>query len=191
MTTAHACALPLAPYFNGKAVSWPDLGIWGCMEHTFTSLPGPLLPNGETIECAGIPFHFPATDTPADDHISCEGQTLDVRCDRPYRQLALIGVTTWGDYEDNVFFTYDNGGQTVRAKTRLGLSDLCKLWDYKQLSFGERIALRLPYYWRGDKPLEFPVGLWLQTLDLDPGALLQTIELPDNPYMYIFAITLV
>ncbi|MCD1257238.1 hypothetical protein B5M42_000115 [Paenibacillus athensensis] len=190
MTTAHAYALPLAPYFNGKAVSWPDLGIWGCMEHSFSSLPGPLLPNGERIECEGIPFQFPATDTTDDDHISCEGQILELRCDRPFRQLALIGVTTWGDYEDTVRFTYERDGQTFSSRARLGLSDLCKLWDYKELSYGERVALRMPYYWRDRKPLEFPVGLWLQTLDLDPAALLQTVELPDNPYMYIFAITL-
>ncbi|MFB9328172.1 hypothetical protein ACFFSY_19765 [Paenibacillus aurantiacus] len=191
MTTMNAYAVRLVPYFNAKGVSWPEQNIWGCMEHTNTSLPGLHLPNNETIQCQGIPFSFPRTDTTEDDHISCEGQTLHVGVERPYRQLALLGVSTWGDYEDGITFAYAAGERTFRQTRKLGLSDLCRLWDYQQLSYGERVGLRFPFYWQGTRAIQFPVGIWLQTLELDAQAALQTIELPDNPYMYIFAMTLI
>ncbi|MFC4101449.1 hypothetical protein [Paenibacillus xanthanilyticus] len=191
MTTLNAHAIRLEPYLNSKGVSWPELDIWGCMEHTQTSLPGIHLPNEETIECERIPFFFPRTDTAGDDHISCEGQTVRVNGSMPYRRLALLGVSTWGDYEDEVTLAYDAGGRLVCKKAKLGLSDLCRLWDHRQLSYGERIGLRFPFYWQGTRAVHFPVGIWLQTLELDASATLRTMQLPDNPYMYIFAMTLV
>lgn len=177
----------LESYFNNKGVSWLEPKIFAQLEHSGASLAGELLPNNEEIIYNEILFNFPKTDTTENDHISCEGQIILVSSKKAYRTIAFLGLATWGDYCHGLGIRYK---ENIYEEVPFNISNACRLVLDKELMPNEYIGIEVPYHRRQDNKVEISMGLWVQRVNIDANKELLSVELPDNPYVHIFAITL-
>jgi hypothetical protein len=178
----------LNSFFNGKGVTWEELGIEGRLDYQGLNIHGNIIPNGETITAGGTMFAFPRTDSEAPDHISCEGQLLELNASRAYHQAAFLGFCTWGHYKGHIMIRYADG--SVEKQT-LALSD----WVQAQLGtngfFQDELAFTFPYCHQENKKVDRVHGFFVDRIALDSSKAVSSIELPDNPNIYLFALTLV
>ncbi|MNW36265.1 hypothetical protein D3C74_132740 [compost metagenome] len=179
----------LTNYYNNKGVSWASLEIWASLEHSGLSLPGECLPNDEIVKCVQVPFYFPKTNMVDHDHMICEGQTITLdKVDQEYSYLYFLGFSTWGDYKEIVTLIYDD----FEEKSMIGLSFMNRLhWDEKLVFLEEEIGITIPNCIDGNhNPLMISTGIWVNKISLSRHKL-RKIKLSDNPYMHIFAMTLI
>ncbi|WP_368936670.1 hypothetical protein [Bacillus sp. SH8-8] len=183
-----ALLVDLNEYLNNKGVAWETLNINASLEHTGFSLPGELLPNNQKVILNGIPFKFPKTDSKSYDHIACEEQMIIIESKEKYRELNILGFSTRGNYSHNLLVKYKD--KKMDEKIQFGLSGWTALARYGQLFFNESIGITIPFHRNKGIKNEYLSGIWIQTIYLNSAYLLESIQLPDNPYMHIFGITL-
>ncbi|WP_239616501.1 hypothetical protein [Cohnella mopanensis] len=185
MANKKVC-VDLSKLFNNKGVSWIGLGIAGSFDHSGISVPGEILPDGITVTWCDIPFQFPKTSSIENDHICCEEQTIEVD-PNSYRQIYVAGFSLYGDYSDRVWIHYEDGSSEDKE---FGLSDWYSRTEAGNgLKHSEQVAMMIPYYYENGIKIQAMRGIWIQRLLIDPNKKLHSIRLPDNPYMFIFAIT--
>jgi hypothetical protein len=187
MRIAEYQVLDTKQALNWKVVSWVDPPITGQIEHHGSSLPGEAMPNDEEIICQGIPFQFPKTDSAANDSISCEGQTIEPNGSDVYSCLAVLGLSVFGDYTEYVQVHYQDGR---REELRLSLSDWYQYDKGRECIYGEEPGLVMPYHRQHTAVIERKPAIWLQKVPITEKAPIKRIILPENPYMYLFALTL-
>ncbi|MNJ62245.1 hypothetical protein D3C77_580790 [compost metagenome] len=146
---------------------------------------GELLPNNTTATYAGIPFLIPRTDTTHHDLVSCEGQSILIPEGR-YTKVALLGLSTWGDFFDYIQVFYRNG--TI-SELPFGFNDWqCSLVSHE--SYESNSNLFMEYIRYQDEIINFRTKLEIQTIQLDPNLEVEELKLLDNTYSYILAISL-
>lgn len=181
--------LDLTPYFNNDGISFDDNRGDGDFAGLGVTYPAEdLPPSNALVVCLGVPFRFPDKRDGRNNNISMEGQRISVSQAR-FANLFLLGAAEENSLEDVIRFVYVSGRQ---HETPLGLSS----WRLRHdLKYGERVAIEC----RGYHFLTHDVhtdllgvdyGIWLQTVAIDPTECLAAIELPDNPGMHVFAMTL-
>ncbi len=184
--TENNICVDLTPTFNGKGITWEKLGIEGRLDFQGLHIHGDLIPNGETVTVGDTAFVFPRTDSPGNDHISCEGQLLEldtVRC----RQAAFLGFCTWGNYKGQVIIRYADG---MEEKKELALSDWIQPQKAVTGFFHDEPAFTFLYCHQNEIKIDRVHGFYVDRIELDVTREIQSIELPDNPNMYLFALTL-
>ncbi|NOU63231.1 hypothetical protein GC096_04110 [Paenibacillus sp. LMG 31461] len=184
--------IDLSTYFNNKGVSWLDPEIKAQFDHSGNSFPGELLPNHEEILISSIPFSFPKTNCVNFDHISCEGQSILVGASNEgFESLYFLGCASWGDYKHSITINYiDN----TSVNKELGFSNWNKYQDVKFYGdpvFGEQIGLIIPFTRKGTVRIDIKGGIWVQQILINKSKGVFSVDLPDNPYFFIFAMTLV
>ncbi|RFU85219.1 hypothetical protein DY218_18560 [Streptomyces triticagri] len=177
----------LQQHFNGKGVSaprrWPTTGGFNVWGNTF---PAEGLPTGGgDAEVACIPFRFPVDDSAAGapDNLRCRGQSVDV----PPGEYQWIHVLAAAERrtEDEAVLHYADGST---RREWLRISDF---WPETDQRFGELLAFRTRYlmYPRHSQHNMVP-SIWLQRVPVTAPGTVTAVELPDNPAIHIFAITL-
>jgi len=185
-TNSVICA-DLSAAFNGKGITWKRLGIEGRLDLQGLHIHGELVPNGETITAAGTAFAFPRTDVPGGcDHIYCEGQRLELNAGR-CAEAAFLGFCTWGNFKGPLTVHYADG---TEERKELALSDWIQPQKSKAGFFDDEIAFTFPYVHSDDVKMDLVHGFLVHKVALDGTRELASITLPDNPNMYVFALTL-
>jgi hypothetical protein len=174
-------------FYNVKGISWPDHQIPASLDHSGDSIPGEMIPSGVVQTYRGIRFQLPLHTANRNDMVSCEGQTISINahCDT----IALLGMSTHGDYTDFVTISYPDGETEERL---FRISDWGRLYFAKDLYPSEEIGVVFPY--RRDKQgnkIPYSAGLSIQKIDIAEHKEVSTITLPLNPYIFIVSITLI
>lgn len=185
----RAVPVPLREYLNWKGVSWPERGIVGQVDPHGSSLPGEALPSDAVITIQDVPYLIPKTDSSADDLISCEGQRIALPSPCSVQEIRVLGFSVFGDYTDQIGLLY---AEDEVAETRaFGLTDWFQYLPGSAAHFGEDEGIVLPYFLDDEGVARRPVALWIQRIPADPAMTLRELRLPENPFMYMMAITLI
>lgn len=179
----------LTPYLNWKIVNWPPIDMSLRMDQSFSSLPGPILPNGTLVLLNQVPFQFPVTDAGRDDVVCCEEQTIQLAPAEGYKELSVLGLAVNGSFSEEMTIAYLDGSTEVKRLFLLDWYDHDK-FPGNEYPYGEQLAILMPYHHRKEIVMEQATAIWQYTVSLRGDQPVRSIRLPDNPFMYIFALTL-
>ena len=176
--------LPLNDHFDGTGLTARDglaegtLNIWG------NSLPAEELPvPGSVVTVGGVPFLFPASNSARGDNLRCRSQRLLVPSGR-WDWLHVL-CTAERRTEDPLLVEYAEG--TTREQW-LRVSDF---WPETPPRFGELLAFRcgqLNYPQHAQHGM-IP-SIWAQRIPMTVPTGIRGVQLPENPAMHLFALTL-
>ena len=181
--------LDLVPYFNNDGISSDKDRTDGDFTGAGNTYPEEDLPPSNSIfTCDGVMFQFPDKRDGANNNISLEGQHIPVP-ESLYDKLFLLGASDDNSLEDTLRFSFADG---TLEEALLGLSSwrLCH-----NLKYGERVAIKCRGFHFPSQHVDtdnIPVdyGIWMQKVPVPTHQPLIATELPDNPGMHIFALTL-
>ncbi|HET7558326.1 MAG TPA: ABC transporter substrate-binding protein [Limnochordia bacterium] len=146
------------------------------------SLAGEALPDGGKVQTiAGIPFNFPKIGDTLKDNIAANGKALDLPNGK-YNAIYLLATAVNGGQSGLATANYTDGS---KSKILLGISDWCG-----SASFGEKNGPRPDYRHNAKGKTTPSCGMYVQGVGLDSGKTLDSITLPDDDNMHIFAVTL-
>ncbi len=181
--------LDLTPYFNNDGISCDADRADGDLNGNGATYPAEdLPPSNSPVECERVVFRFPSKEDGQDNNIVLEGQRIAVPQD-VFDGLYFLGVALSGYLEDVVRFVFADGS---KEEAFLGLSG----WDKSHnLKYGERVAVLCSGYHFPAKHVYtdrvgVDYGIWMQHIPIRATCPLMAVELPDNPGMHIFAMTL-
>lgn len=185
--------LDLTPYFNNDGISSDadrtDGDFTGSGHPYNYTYPEEDLPASRSLlECDGVVFRFPDKRDGLNNNISLEGQRIPVPKDL-YDSLYLLGASDGISLEDVIRFIFVDGDQ---EEAFLGLSR----WSAcHSLQYGERVAVQCSGYHSPAQHVytdrvEVDYGIWMQRASICRAGPLMAVELPDNPGMHVFAMTL-
>lgn len=185
----HYMMLDLTSHFNNDGISSDADRTDGDFTGLGNTYPEEDLPASNSfLECDGVIFRFPDKRDGLKNNISLEGQRIAVPENR-YDGLFFLGASSGYSVEDMVRFVFGNGKY---EDAFLGLSSwrLCH-----NLKYGERVAVicsgyHFPSQHVYTRLIDVDYGIWMQYIPMDNNSHLTHIELPDNPDLHIFAITL-
>ncbi|GAA3463947.1 hypothetical protein ACFFSW_05880 [Saccharothrix longispora] len=176
--------LPLSEHFDNTGLTTVDaldaggFNLWG---NTFPAhdLPAP----GGTSTTGGVPFAFPARAPDGRDNLRCRGQRIAVPPGR-WDWVHVLGAAERRT-EDPLSVHHADG--SVRPQW-LRVSDF---WPETAPRFGELLAhrCRTMHYPRHVQRNTAP-ALWAQRVPLTGPDGVVALELPDNPALHVFAMTL-
>ena len=183
--------LDLHPLFNNDGISWDHRLADGDFDGEGGTYPAESLPPSNSLcECQGIPFFFPSKEDGALNNVALEGQrlALPTGC---YRSLYLLGAADCGYFAEWLEVEEEGGS---RRCCRLELSS----WHgFEGAGFGESPGLVCNGYHSGDLGdthsdgrVRREVWMWVQHIALGPHQAINSLVLPDNPCLHLFAATL-
>lgn len=181
--------LDLNSYFNNDGISFDTDRTDGDLNgHGWTYPAEDLPPSNSLVENDGVVFRFPCKEDGEDNNVVPEGQRIMVLQD-VYEGLSLLGVSDRGYLDDVICFVFADGS---KDETFFGLSAWNKPHDLK---YGERVGIRCSGYHFPSKHVYtdrvgVDYGIWIQDISICASHPLVAIELPENPGMHIFAMTL-
>ena len=130
----------------------------------------------------GVGFKLGPANAP--DLVSCHGQVIPLPSG-PHASLWLLGTAVEGSQMAQTFTVTYTGG-TMQALVQ-NLSD----WFQPGGFPGESRAVRMPYRLAADGSKDTrPFYLYSYGFPLNPAKTVQSVTLPDNPYVKIFALSL-
>ena len=181
--------LDLTPYFNNDGISYDADRTDGNFDGDGATYPAEdLPPSNSPVECEGVVFRFPSKEDGQNNNIVLEGQWIVVPQD-VFDGLYFLGVSLGGYLEDVVRFVFADGS---KEEAFLGLSGWNKSHN---LRYGERVGMLCSGYHFPSKHIYtdrvgVDYGIWMQHIPIGAAHPLVAVELPDNPGMHIFAMTL-
>ncbi len=157
-----------------------DTGGFNIWSNTFPA--GSLPPPGGTVEVAGVPFRFPIS--APEDNVRCRGQRIEVAPGR-YDWIYLLAAAERRS-EDQIVLHHTDG---TRTRQWLRVSDF---WPQTDARFGELLAYRCDrlLYPRHVQANMHP-SIWCGRTGISSRTPLAVLELPDNPAIHLFALTMV
>lgn len=140
----------------------------------------------------GVEYNMPDVQPGALDNVQCQGQTILVSDTPGATYIGFLGASTGSGAtgaSGYVTFTYTDGTTSTQL---LGLTD----WTMDNgattsPSYGNQVAAAMTYY--NDEygnPIAENNYLFTAMLPLTSGKTLDSITLPDNPDMHVFAVSL-
>lgn len=132
----------------------------------------------------GVPFQ-PGTSIGGSNVITCRGQTIALAQPGHFSKLEILAFAVNGAQENQDFsVTYDDNSN---ATSTLSVSDWAQPGSYT----GETVATTMEYRIGSDGSKdENAFYLYRYSLDLNSGKTVQSLKLPDNDNVKIFALTL-
>ncbi|MFE6162887.1 hypothetical protein ACFQ7F_28680 [Streptomyces sp. NPDC056486] len=176
--------------FNGMGVSaprrWPTTGGFNVWGNTFPAegLPGE---EGEAV-VEGVPFRLPgrgpAVAGSSLDNLRCRGQLVALPAAGEPQWIHVLAAAERRT-EDELVLHYADG---ATRRQWLRVSDF---WPETDQRFGELLAFRTRYlmYPRHSQHNMRP-SVWSQRVPVTVPGTVTALELPDNPAMHLFAMTL-
>ena len=166
-------------------------GNFDCPDHA-ADIPGSVFPaenlpaTGSKFSFDNVSFLFPSKEKGDFNNVSCNGQRIEVPPGR-YKALHVVGTSENGSFRDTLSLAYKEGP----ADAELALKDWCQ-----KPGEGDRAAFAAAcrYTWSSEKRSmvreETAPHIWLQRIALDPKKTLESLALPYNRRMHVFAATL-
>lgn len=187
--TASAAKVPCAPvslsqYYNAQGI-YPDgaqFSASGGADGDGFACSSNLL---STVQWNGAPFQL-GTEIAGPNVVTCHGQTISIAQPGHFSKLAMLGIAVNGAQADQNFtVTYtDNSTQSYTQS----LSD----WAQPDDNQGELQAVFMDYRDQSDGTKdESSYYLYSYSFKLDPAKTVQSLKLPDNDNVKVFALTLV
>jgi hypothetical protein len=174
----------LEAYLNNVGIAesrYPTTGAFNIWSNTF---PAEELPaRGCTVDVGGIPFRFPAAGPGGEDNLRCRGQSVAV----PTGTHDWIYVLAAAERrtEDTVALRYRDS--SVRHQW-LRVSDF---WPETPARFGELEAFRCSrMLYPRHSQTNMPPVIWRSRIGIPVRGPIEAIQLPDNPAIHVFALTL-
>lgn len=147
------------------------------------TFPAELMPKAEVVTLSGIPFLPPPTARGEKNTIRSNRQTLHGFDDRQFSAAYFLAASKFGDQSGDVTIHYTDGSTSTVA---LYVSD----WSMEPMH-EEAVAIKLPYAYHLDKRDRARTPrLFVQSIMIDSKKKLARIELPQNDFLRVFAITL-
>jgi lysophospholipase L1-like esterase len=176
-----ACTLDLTSAYDHDSIAsaaHPDDGNFDGLGWSYAA---ETLPAAGPVVLAGTPFEFPSGADGADNSVTAQGQSLPLPALRA-GGIRVLGAASGGAVDGTATVTYTDG---TTASLPVHFSD----WAAGPQA-GEDIAVAAPYRYRAgtgrDGP---PVDVYARTLPLDPGRTVQSLTLPDQARLKLFAVT--
>lgn len=191
--TAQGVRLDLRAHFDCRGItSAGELGegglnLWG------NSLPAEeLAPRGSGTRVGRVDFDFPAAAADGTDHVRCSGQRIDVPVGR-YDWIHVLAAAERRT-EDRVALYFRriepprDGPSVALELATLRVSDF---WPETPPWFGEPdgIAFHAMHYPRHIETKMAP-SIWRTRVPVAREEPLEALQLPDNPAIHVFAMTL-
>ena len=175
--------VPLSHNYNNNGFSYALEQRIGNFTTFGSSYPGDEIPDQTDIRIEDIPFLFPDTGSTF-NNIELENQQLSIP-ENHYTAMSILGAADNGSYEEEVQYYLNN---TLVHQMPLALTN----WTDHIPKYNEKVVYRCSgiYTQKGALLTTKQTTIWLQTLLFEHPIHINTIVLPDNPCMHIFAITL-
>lgn len=195
--------IDLGPHLNNHGIArQADAGPGG-LDGFGTAFAGPTLPRpGASVVRNGVGFLFAGDGGPRGDNLACEGQRITFAPSR-CTALHVLGMCDWRGFAEVLVLVYEDG---IPAREVLGLSDgSCfrgRLFGEQEGLIGRLVArdslvphavlFGIPIPEEGYQMHEMSIAgtIWHQVVPVQPSRVLVGCELPDNPAMHLFALTL-
>ena len=182
-------ALDLSESVNGDAITdvsdreESDFDAWG------QSFPAEDLPESGLFEPKGAntAFLFPTKDRGKKNNVVCVKQTLALS--GKARELHFLAATTDGEQEEKLTIVYADGEATTDFK----VPDWCQTPQFgakEGVASAHRIAAGCGGG-RGHGKETRTIRIFVVSIAVGPERELKSLKLPNNPFIHIFAITLV
>jgi hypothetical protein len=167
-------------HYNADCFSWESKpGDFTDHSHAFPAEYAP--PEGRLFDAA-VEFAFPSTANGARNAVRTAGQTVAVDFDEAVG-LAILAYAVNGDKDTRLTLVDTTGGRTA---VPLQISNWCT-----PPVFGEAITLSAPYRYDGLGRAVPPPHVYRQTVMFGRVVSLKEIILPDQPDLFVFAITVI
>jgi len=147
-----------------------------------------LLPDfNKSVVLENVHFSLPEKSENNFDNVTCEEQIIDVPREI-YTSIHVLGLCEYGNYCDNFRLNYSDGSMEY-------VSIFLKDWELGVRSWGigftPQITQKCRVVLETKNDHDETRYMYMCSSKLPPKSeLLESIELPYNPYMHIFAITL-
>lgn len=148
-----------------------------------SSYPGDEIPDQTDLIIEGVPFLFPDAKSTF-NNIELENQRLSIP-ENDYTAMFILGAADNGSYDEEIQYHFNN---TLVYQMPLALTN----WTDHMPKYNEKVVYRCSgiYTQQGALLTSKQTTIWLQTLVFEHPIHMNTIVLPDNPCMHLFAITL-
>ena len=147
------------------------------------SYPAEFYPSNETVSYLGVEFAFPPTHTGSDNGVRVASQDVSVPTGS-YSALYFLSAATNGDKTVEFTLEYDDGSTD---STEVSITDWCRPVEY-----GEIPVARAPYRHHGPGVLrDCEPRIMMQSIPVDSGKTLTSVELPEETDFWIIALSLV
>lgn len=175
--------LPLTHYYNNNGFSYDIEQRIGNFTTFGSSYPGDEIPDQSDLMIEDIPFIFPDAQATF-NNIELENQRLSVP-EHHYTAMSILGAADNGSYDEEIQYHLND---RLVYQMPLALTN----WTDHMPKYNEKVVYRCSgiYTQKGALLTSKQTTIWLQTLLFDRPIHINTIVLPDNPCMHLFAITL-
>ncbi|GEM_PF-2412459 len=177
--------LNLEDAFNSDGVAWranPSDGDFHTGDWEPRTLPAEFFPKTPEKSFHGVPFRMPPLDDGRDNHIRCNGQKLEGFPADSYSAIYFLATGKFGDQIGDLELHYSDG---VTSSVALDISD----WS-RGAHRGDALAITFPFAFYG-KTIDVRIPqIFLQSVRVDPARRLESIRLPMNDFLKVFAVTL-
>jgi len=141
-----------------------------------------LPPGGAVVEVEGVPFRFPPKDDGLCNSLELQDQQIEVPRGR-YRRLWVLGVSIALPFREAIRLIHADGD----AEAPFALTD----WLSPRPQFGEVVAFQCSrWHFQGRLIGEYKPIIWMQRIDLDSTWLITSLQMPNNPALRVFALTM-
>ena len=177
-----AIPVSLAQYFNDQGIYPDGAQFSGGVDRDGYACSSNLL---SMVRWNGVPFQVGAPIS-SFNVVTCQGQAIALARRGHFSKLEMLAIAVNGAQEDQVFTVVyaDNSSQSFT----LSLSD----WSQPDDNPGELQAVSMDYRNQSDGSKDQSLYyLYSYTFHLDPVSPLQSLKLPDNDDIKVFAVMLV
>jgi len=169
-----SCAVDLSGGYDRDGVATPDQPGAGDFDGNGASYAADLLPAPGRTTLDGVPYQAPPTSGTAPNFVTADGRSLALPAGR-YGSLDILGAATdggTGSAGGTAVVTYADGST---ASVRIELSD----WGADDPSFGNGVALDMPYRIGTNGKDDTPVSLYRTTVPLDDSKQVRSVTLAE------------
>jgi PKD repeat protein len=180
-TEGDYCVLELAGQYTNDGISEEGDFDDGNFDDAGWAYAGDTMPPAGPFVAGAVPFEFPSYAPGEPNSVEANGQTLPLPVGR-YDQLKLLAAAHHGNASATAEVTYADG---TSQNVTLALTD----WA-QQPAFGETVAIAADHRHDQVGDTTPPVNIFAQTLSIDGEREAESITLPDEPRIHIFAASL-
>lgn len=182
-TTGSNCAVDLTAAYNHDGVATVAASTEGNFDGVGWSFDAALMPTPGVGELAGKTYTFPQTAGTAKNFVEARGQTLLLPAGK-HASMAVLGAAHNGTQRTELTVQYTDG---TAGAVPLTMTD----WASGNPASGNTLALNMPHRIKAGQGQDGPpVQLYAAELKLDPTKTVQSVQLPNQTNLELYAITL-
>ncbi|HWM12771.1 MAG TPA: PKD domain-containing protein, partial [Solirubrobacteraceae bacterium] len=181
-TDAGYCVLDLGGHYTNDGISEQDDFDDGNFDDAGWAFAGDTMPPAGPFTTGGVPFSFPGYGPGEKNSVEANGQALPLPSGR-YDEVALLASAHHGNPSATAVVNYADG---TSQNVTLALTD----WAAQGPAFGETVAIAADHRHSQNGDVAPPVNIWVQTLTIDGEREVESITLPEEDRIHLFAVSL-